>query len=493
MPQVNWKDLPADLLGRVVDSSQDSYWPATARSIARGQIRSVCSDWQNSLDSIALALKLGSSELLPLNLVQRFPSITVLEAYHCVATQPGKFLELAGLPLTDLTIPMGLDDIAPDNIAVLRGLPLTRLDLLGVDLSKTDPELVLTDARLKLLEGLPLVNLCLSGWTPNGRYFRWINFSDAGLAPLRGMPLKTLALKTGPAVTDAGIDALRGNTTLTTLRLYRGRGECNISAAGLSALVSAPLVALYLNWGFPVTDAGLAVLGKISTLQTLRASNCAGVTDEGIRALAALPKLEYLHLSGCRVPADALAAAAPPPAAPAAAEAAAGGGDASAGCGDPPSGSRDAAAGGGDVPAAGEASGGAAAADNRAEAVTGVLAGAAAGGGDAVAGGDAEGVAAEAAGSALAAGNNAVAVPRAAAGGDGAAAASGGALAGEAVDVAGGEAGRVEAGGSSAPAVPGTTAVAGMRAGADHDGSGAGAAGGGDAAAGAAAADRRCG
>lgn len=215
-PQVNWKDLPADLLCRIV-TSQD--FPCYEKGCRR-KMRSVCSDWRTGLDSIALVLKPESALVpLPLNLAQRFPSITTLHSYN-ISSQDW-FQDLAGLPLTDLSMSMDMDDVTPANMAVLRGLPLTRLDLRGVELSQANPEQVLTDDRLKAFEGLPLVNLYLSGWTGNGRYFRRVSFTDAGLQHLRGMPLKSLTLGAGVPLTDAGFEVLRGNTTLTSLKLYR--------------------------------------------------------------------------------------------------------------------------------------------------------------------------------------------------------------------------------------------------------------------------------
>lgn len=301
--QATWKDLPADLLGQIENYIKT---PVTYNwHWMKNSMQKVCKDWRAGLNAVAPALRLGGCDL-PQNLSQRFPSITILHATS-TATQ-GRFKDLAGLPLTDITMHMDMNDITAANMAVLRGLPLTRLVLLGLDRSRTNPERVLTDAKLRAMAGLPLVKLQLSGWVPGSGYgtaavpprFRRISFSDAGLAPLRGMPLTTLALSAVAPLTDAGFEALRGITTLTSLELFGERGNCALSAAALRCLAAAPLITLKLSVGFLLTDAGVAALRGITTLVTLEAGGCAAVTDGGLRALAELPALATLCLSGCR-------------------------------------------------------------------------------------------------------------------------------------------------------------------------------------------------
>lgn len=66
---------------------------------------------------------------------------------------------LGGLPLTDLTLPLGCTDVV---LGVLRGTPLTRLDLGGVEghgcRGRYTPE------GLIVLAGLPLTDLSATAW-----------------------------------------------------------------------------------------------------------------------------------------------------------------------------------------------------------------------------------------------------------------------------------------------------------------------------------------
>ncbi|MGA2064768.1 MAG: hypothetical protein ABSG86_07355 [Thermoguttaceae bacterium] len=118
--------------------------------------------------------------------------------------------------------------------------------------------------------------------------------TDAGLEHLKGLTqLQSLYL--GSEVTDAGLEHLKDFTQLRTLNLR----ATAVTDAGLEHLKGfAQLQSLCL--GAKVTDAGLEHLKGLRQLQSLDLSGTR-VTDAGLEHLEGLPHLQSLHLGLTRV------------------------------------------------------------------------------------------------------------------------------------------------------------------------------------------------
>lgn len=155
----------------------------------------------------------------------------------------------------------------------------------------------ITNAGLAHLAKLPALHY-LSLWGNEKSLGRRI--TDDGLRHIREIPaLKTLVLPS--IITDAGVAHLAGHPTLENLSLY----NTQITNQGLPYLASLPsLRKLNLRnrdadpRNPPITDAGLAHLKRIKTLEHLDLPNF-GFTDAGLADLGELTNLKYLWI-GCR-------------------------------------------------------------------------------------------------------------------------------------------------------------------------------------------------
>lgn len=144
----------------------------------------------------------------------------------------------------------------------------------------------LTDAGLDHVRGLTSLQTLGLGNTQD---------TDAGLARLRLTGLQQLFLG-GSQVTDAGLAQLQGLTGLQDLSL----GGTQVTDAGLVYLQGlTSLQGLGLN-DTQVTDAGLAHLQGLTGLQTLRLDNTQ-VTDAGLAHLQGLTGLRWLDLAKTQV------------------------------------------------------------------------------------------------------------------------------------------------------------------------------------------------
>lgn len=150
-------------------------------------------------------------------------SITDLDLAKCPLLTEEGFQHLRGLPLTALELEdcKGVNDV---TLTFLRGMPLKRLGLRHCD--------QVTDQGLGFLRGMPLGTLCL----------RKCNITDEGLEVLKGMPLKDLNLANCGRLTDAG----------------------------MVKLADLPLVILDLRGVRLVTDLGLSAFLGITSLELLR-------------------------------------------------------------------------------------------------------------------------------------------------------------------------------------------------------------------------------
>ena len=196
----------------------------------------------------------------------------------------------------------GCKDVTDAGLAHLRRLS----ELRDLDLTFTGA----TGAGLKNLEHLTqLVRLNLTGLT-----------SDADLASLKGFTkLRYLQLcDTSPAITDEGLDHLRGLVNLETLSISSPR----ITSAGLKSLHNmARLSELFLNhtgvadlrpirhmtglkwlslWSSPIDDAGLAPIADLTGMQNLTLSGTQ-ITDAGLESIQYLRSLTHLDLDATRI------------------------------------------------------------------------------------------------------------------------------------------------------------------------------------------------
>jgi hypothetical protein len=115
--------------------------------------------------------------------------------------------------------------------------------------------------------------------------------TDAGLEQLKGLTTLTSLSLDGTKVTDAGLEQLKGLTTLTSLSL----DGTMVTDAGLEHLKGlTQLQDLSLD-STKVTDAGLEHLKGLTQLQTLSLFNTQ-VTDKGVKKLQqVLPNCQILH------------------------------------------------------------------------------------------------------------------------------------------------------------------------------------------------------
>lgn len=130
--------------------------------------------------------------------------------------------------------------------------------------------------------------------------------ADIGDAELREIVVQCLAAGTTVvnvdltgrnAVTAAGLAALGSLKQLQTLKLANCTRVDNAGVAGLASLVN--LQALDLSSCDRVTGAGLAPLRGMVAMQRLVLSGCAKVDDLGLAHLEGMARLEQLDLSKC--------------------------------------------------------------------------------------------------------------------------------------------------------------------------------------------------
>lgn len=174
------------------------------------------------------------------------------------------------------------------EFAVERGAALPTEDFeittpIKRDLSNTK----ITDAGLEHLKGLTSLQTL---------YLTNTQVTDAGLVHLKGLTsLQGLNLY-GTRVTDAGLVHLKGMTRLKTLNL----DLTQVTDAGLvhlKGMTSLKTLSLYLP---QVTDAGLVHLKGLTKLQVLNLSRTQ-VTNAGLVHLKGLPNLKRLDLAYTRI------------------------------------------------------------------------------------------------------------------------------------------------------------------------------------------------
>ena len=185
---------------------------------------------------------------------------------------------------------------AADRVAELAAVPnLQELVLDGGD------RVPLTDELAGRLGGFAALRVLAAGGP----------VTDAGLKDLAGHPaLERLSLRGCPAVTDDGLLHLAGMRALRVLDLR----DCPKStAAGLRPFAVDPKLTALSIGGDGMTDAALAEVGRIATLEAVDLSDLRHpVTADGLGGLARLPRLRSLVLPKRLEGTDAVLAALAP-------------------------------------------------------------------------------------------------------------------------------------------------------------------------------------
>lgn len=316
----DWNDLPQELLIKIAQCGGGC---TVARALNRA--------WKAACEAAATKITIYESAL-PMNLSSRFYSLTTLDLQGCTAVAPAALSALSNLRhLNSLALRVRVEGLTEGLLGVLRGLPLTSLNLglgrlgpefgdrnleslSGLPLTKLDLyESTVTAPTLAILQGMPLTDLDLGF----GR-----NFELAGIGFLRGMPLRHLSLAPNICVdselrvllglttltllrlgapnkfSDDALGIIRGLTCLTCLQLSDARGFTEV---GLGALEGMQLISLHLGFsGGARFDYGLRALNGMP-LTFLGFSR--EMTDVGLLVVSRLnlPKLTFLNLKNSRI------------------------------------------------------------------------------------------------------------------------------------------------------------------------------------------------
>ena len=240
-------------------------------------------------------LPVPHAEVAELSQLQSFKASEPIAAGACDVKNRGlRVLELWQLPS------LGDDDLNRIAAAApaLVELKLSRRYVSG------NPEPGISDEGLAALAGLARLELL--------DLFDCDGVSDGGVKHLVGLPLRTLSLG-GARLTDAGLTNLRGLGSLEELSL-----SGDFSDNGVEELVELPLKALWLSCqrldlvALPphleklhlmlreASNATLASVGRVTSLQSLSLGLTEEMSDRGIAALGSLTNLKKLDLGSAR-------------------------------------------------------------------------------------------------------------------------------------------------------------------------------------------------
>jgi hypothetical protein len=120
--------------------------------------------------------------------------------------------------------------------------------------------------------------------------------TDAGLEQLKGLTSLTTLFLTHTQITDAGLEHLQGMTSLT--RLYLSNTQ--ITDAGLVHLKGMTSLTWLDLRGTQITDAGLEHLKGLTNLTTL-CLDFTQITDAGLEYLKGMTNLIVLSLTGTQI------------------------------------------------------------------------------------------------------------------------------------------------------------------------------------------------
>lgn len=181
---------------------------------------------------------------------------------------------MQGLQLATLDIKLSPTRITTELVKELQSLAPASIELEIFAHSDTP-----CDSRLKLLPGLPIAKLDLSG----------VVITSAGLAALHGLPLTSLDLQGQKKITDSGLEVLRGMSLLASLNL----GSCEkVTTQSLSLLRGLPITQLDVSKMYGETFEDFRALRELLRLADL----CIDARYKHV--LADLP-LTKLSLSRC--------------------------------------------------------------------------------------------------------------------------------------------------------------------------------------------------
>ena len=226
--------------------------------------------------------------------IAKVETLESLELLHIKITDDG-LAALAGLKkLRSLSLMR--TSITGNGLAALAGLPLEKLSISGAALTADGLKNILKLKGLKELEiraqkigPTDLPDLKLLG------ELRKLNIvstptNDETIKQLTGLPKLEEVVLDVAALTNVGLKTLAGNRQLSTIRIT----ESKVTDAGLAALTGlTKLKTLIVGKG--VTDAGLAHLAQIKTLEHFDASSSV-VTGTGLEHLHAHPGLKTVDL-----------------------------------------------------------------------------------------------------------------------------------------------------------------------------------------------------
>jgi len=233
--------------------------------------------------------------------LDRLDSLRVLQIYYTNQSLDAGLPHLAKLKsLESLDLDGGCSDTGLQGLAGATRLKTLVLGVKGIE----GPGLMHLE-KLPALRSLTLVGQEFSdkrlGYIRNLTSLTHLHFfnsqgdwevSDAGLAHLSGLTaLEELQFTNVKGITDAGLVHLKPLGSLKKLDMERAQ----ITDVGLARLGEMKSLES-LRLGGDITDRGLASLAKSLKLKKLHVGGTQ-ITDEGIRHLATIPSLEHLFLT----------------------------------------------------------------------------------------------------------------------------------------------------------------------------------------------------
>ncbi len=200
-------------------------------------------------------------------------------------------------------------------LSALTGLPeLTSIDGWGSTVEAWPDDGIFAVASLPLLADLRIET---PGYVSHGEIHS--NWSADALAKIGQMPsLRSLFLR-GLGVSDETLRDLHGPRRLESLSLSNARitddcltliatdmtelqhlsiDTCFIKGAGLAALRRCPNLVSIVVRGCDLTDEGIADIGELKQIRSLRIDGGSKLTDEGLRRIGALAQLTDLTVVG---------------------------------------------------------------------------------------------------------------------------------------------------------------------------------------------------
>ena len=186
--------------------------------------------------------------------------------------------QLPSLPFVINNIKLAGTSVKDDDLKRLAGLN----SLTSVDLQKT----LVSDTGLQYLKDIPLYFLVLGN----------TKITDEGLEYLTNMPGLTHLYVNNPAISNSGVERLKGMKQLVVLNLGTTQID-DLSLGYLANLTNLKTLLIYLT---RITDSGLKHLQGMKQLETLGLGST-GITDAGLAQLAKHENLKSLDITNCKI------------------------------------------------------------------------------------------------------------------------------------------------------------------------------------------------